>query len=555
VLLLAAPGGPRAADAGAATPDAAVRAYLAAGRAENWPAAARFLDLDALPEVARRVQGPRLARHLLVVLDRQAPLEHARLSQLELGDPADGLPEGVDRLGRVGPIELLLERRQVEPEPAVWRLSAGSVKAIPELYARFGYGWLGEYLPPPMFEVEFLGLWLWQWLGLAAVALGAALLAWVVERLAGAVARRLARRTESTLDDELIEGLRHPARAILAVGLFAAGNLLLVLAPAAYRVLFAGQRVLAVAVLAWFGLRTVELVGAGMLRRLAAQGRRAEAAVLPLATRAIKALVWVVASIALLRSLGFDVTGILAGLGVGGLAVALAAQKSIANLFGGVSLIADQPVRVGDACRLADGQTGTVEAIGMRSTRVRTLDRTLITIPNAEFSELRLENYGLRDRIRLHFVIGLRAETAPDQLRWCLTELRKLLVAHPRVSQAPAAPRVRLVGFSASALDVEVQAYAETTVWDEFLAVREDVLLRVLDLLAAAGTGLAYPTQTLHLARDAGLDAARRAEAIRRVAAWRESGSLPFPDLPETLAASLAGTLDYPPAGSAGARR
>jgi MscS family membrane protein len=551
----AAAAGPPAGPESASTPDGAVRRYLAAGRAESWSAAAEFLDLDALPEVARRLQGPRLARHLLVVLDRELPLEHLRLARDEEGDVSDGLIEGLDRLGRVGTVELLLERREVAPGSPVWRLSASSVKAIPELYGKFGYGALGDYLPASMFQAEFLGLRPWQWLGLGLVVLGALLLAWIVERLGGALARRVARRTATSLDDELVEGLRHPARAILAVTLFSAGNLALVLAPAAYRVLFPIERTLAAVALAWLALRAVDLVGAGTLRRLTAEGRRAEAAVLPLATRAIKGLVWVAAAIAMLSSLGLNVTGIIAGLGVGGLAVALAAQKSIANLLGGVSLIADQPVRVGDVCRLADGQMGTVEAIGMRSTRVRTLDRTLITIPNAEFSELRLENYGPRDRIRLHVMLGLRYETSPDQLRWVLTELRRLLAAHPRVNRDPTRPRVRLTGFSASALEVEVQAYVETTDWNEFLAVREDLLLRMLDLIAASGTGLAFPTQTLQLGRDAGLDPARSAEAARRVAAWREAGSLPFPDLPESVATELAGTLDYPPTGSAGARR
>ncbi len=126
-----------------------------------------------------------------------------------------------------------------------------------------------------------------------------------------------------------------------------------------------------------------------------------------------------------------------AGLGVGGIAIALAAQKTIENLFGGITLYGDSPVRVGDFCRFGD-KVGTVEEIGIRSTRVRTLDRTVVTIPNADFSNLQLENFAKRDRMRLFAMIGVRYETTPDQLRYILVEVRKLLYAHERVTADPA---------------------------------------------------------------------------------------------------------------------
>jgi MscS family membrane protein len=250
---------------------------------------------------------------------------------------------------------------------------------------------------------------------------------------------------------------------------------------------------------------------------------------------------------------GFNVTGLLAGLGVGGLAVALAAQKSIANLFGGVSLVADQPIRVGDFCKFGENKMGTVEEIGIRSTRVRTLDRTLVTIPNSEFSEMQLENFGARDRIRMYANLGLRYETSPDQLRHVLAELRKLLAAHPQISEAPA--RVRFVGFGAHSLDLELFAYVPTSDWNEFLKVREDVFLRVMDVVRESGTGFAFPSQTLYLGRDGGLDDERTREAESRVRSWRESGELPFPDFDEQTVTRIDGTLDYPPRGSAVAEK
>jgi MscS family membrane protein len=239
-----------------------------------------------------------------------------------------------------------------------------------------------------------------------------------------------------------------------------------------------------------------------------------------------------------------------AGLGVGGIAVALAAQKTVENLFGGLTLIADQPVKVGDFCRFGE-QVGTVERIGLRSTRVRTLDRTVVSIPNAEFANLKLENFADRDRIWLKVNLGLRYETTPDQLRHVLVHLRELLHAHPRIDPDPA--RVRFVGFGANSLDLEVYAYVRTRDYDEFLAVREDLYLRMMDVVAASGTAFAFPSQTVYRG-DQGLDAERAGRAEAEIQRWREEGTLPLPEFPADRVAGLRDSLDYPPKGSAQAR-
>jgi MscS family membrane protein len=247
-------------------------------------------------------------------------------------------------------------------------------------------------------------------------------------------------------------------------------------------------------------------------------------------------------------SLSVNVMALIAGLGVGGIAVALAAQKTIENLFGGVTLIADRPVRPGDFCRFGD-RVGTVEEIGLRSTRVRTLDRTIVTIPNAEFSTLQLENFAERDQIRFHTILGLRYETGSDQLRHVLASVRRLLLSHPRVSADPA--RVRFVQFGAYSLDLEIFAYVRTADWNEFLAIREDLLLRLMDIVEASGTGFAFPSETHYVARDEGLDTEKARLAAEEIRALREQSSLPLPDYAEETKAELSGSLDYPPKGSA----
>jgi MscS family membrane protein len=196
---------------------------------------------------------------------------------------------------------------------------------------------------------------------------------------------------------------------------------------------------------------------------------------------------------------GVPVYGIVAGLGVGGLAIALAAQPTIENLIGAMSLFADKPVRVGDLCQYGEA-TGVVEAIGLRSTRIRGADRTLTTIPNATLAKMPIVNFTRRDGILLNTVIGLRYETTPEQLRQLLAELRKLLLDHTRVAAETA--RARFVGFGDSSLNIELFAYVTTKDWLEFLAVREDLMLRVMDLVERSGTAIARPSQTLYLSRD-----------------------------------------------------
>jgi MscS family membrane protein len=192
---------------------------------------------------------------------------------------------------------------------------------------------------------------------------------------------------------------------------------------------------------------------------------------------------------------------------------------------------------------------GTVEEIGLRSTRVRTLDRTLITVPNSDFSEIQIENYGVRDRMRFYAVLGLRYETSPDQLRYVLAEIRKLLIAHPMVTDEPA--RARFIGFGAYSLDIEVFAYIQTSDWNEFLKIREDILMRFMDVVNDSGTGFAFPSQTLYLGKDGGLDSARTSNSEDCVEAWRQNNDLPFPDFPEDFVDRVSGTVDYPPLGSA----
>jgi MscS family membrane protein len=251
--------------------------------------------------------------------------------------------------------------------------------------------------------------------------------------------------------------------------------------------------------------------------------------------------------IAMLGSFGFDVTALVAGLGVGGIAIALGAQKTLENVFGGITLFANQPVRVGDVCRFGE-KLGIVEEIGLYSTRVRTLERTVVTVPNSEFASLQLENFGVRDKMLYNPTLGLRYETTPEQLRYVLVEVRKMLYAHPKVDPDPA--RIRFKSFGAYSLDLEIFTYVKSTDINDFLEVAEDLNLRIMDLVAAAGTSFAFPSQTMYFEQGEGIDRDAAREAEKAVQLWRERRELNLPRFPPERIAELRGKIDYPPEGS-----
>ena len=249
------------------------------------------------------------------------------------------------------------------------------------------------------------------------------------------------------------------------------------------------------------------------------------------------------------KALGLPVFSLIAGLGVGGLAVALAIRPTLENLVGGMILYSDRTVRVGDLCKFKD-HVGFVERIGVRSISVRALDQTLISVPNARFAEMEIISWADCDKRLIASTIGLRYETDPDQLRYILAKTREMFHAHPKIDKNTV--RVRFAGYGASSLDIDIRVYALTREWDEFYAIREDVLLRINDIVRNSGSGFAFPSRTLYVRQDDGLNEDKGKAAIEQVEAWRKSGKLPFPEMPSSSIDQLAGTVDYPPTGSFG---
>ncbi len=470
------------------TPRGAMARFMAACRNGEYAKAAEYLDLSQLKRSERAKRGPELARELEIVTDRVLWIDLEKPSTDRDGDPNDGLPPLRDSLGTIdtasGPVELLIGRVTEPNGPAVWKVSADTVAIIPELYEEYGWGPLARVLPAPFFELRLLSIRLWQWIGLALFGV----FVWLVSRLLRGVLIRgaqfvLARSDGAVSPSTLAAAIAEPLRLLLSLVVSAFGLPFLGLAVPVHRVLMGLLKSLAIVALTWLFLRILDEYAQRFERRLDRTRHARAVDTAHLGRRTIKVFVVVVAFIAALQNFGFNVTGLLAGLGVGGLAVALAAQKTVENLFGSISLVADQPVRLGDVCRFGD-TVGTVEDIGLRSTRIRTVSRTLVTIPNAQFSTLALENLSLRDRIPVRATLVLAPGTTASRVREVLAKLREEVAEVPKVEAASI--RAAFVRLDSQVLEVELFAYVLTTRWEEYVEVREQVLLAALEVVGGA---------------------------------------------------------------------
>jgi MscS family membrane protein len=281
--------------------------------------------------------------------------------------------------------------------------------------------------------------------------------------------------------------------------------------------------------------------------RALSHGHAGTGSLMLLGERILKAVIFVLGVLAVLSNLGFNMSTALAGLGIGGLAIGFGAQKTIENLFGGVSVLGDEVFRVGDVCRFGD-RTGVVEDIGLRSTRIRTDERTLVAIPNGTVATINLENLSSRDKILFKTTLSLRLDSKADHVRFVLAEIRKLLYSHSKVETQTV--RVRLTDAAGSSLSMEVLAYILTRDFNEFAAVREDLLLHILDVMEDSGGALAAPAQTLYLSRDTGPEKEKVEGALKKIAELRDGKQLPFPDYHANEISSFRGSIEYPPSES-----
>jgi MscS family membrane protein len=475
------------------SPRAAVRGFERAARRGDWDAAAKWLALP--PEEAGR--GPELARRLAAVLDRHLEIRLDLLSPRAAGDSADGLPVDREEIGRIPSAEMGTQPvrlvRIEAPPPPRWAFSPKTVQNVDAWYDELEDKWLRDRLPDWLFLAGPWQVQWWQWFAVLLFLPLVALLAFPARPLLRALVHALPVGGDRTAQD-LATGMGTPTLAVLGALVYRAAASSVLVTVAAQRVLGGLLGAVLIAALTWWALRAITMAVRLLPDADIAGGRPGVRSALQLGGRVAKVLVVIAGVIGLFADFGYPVGTLLAGLGIGGIAVALGAQKTLEHFFGSVSLGLDQPIRVGDWVKVEDFE-GEVEAIGLRSTRIRTLERTLVSLPNGKLAEMRTENFAERDRIRLHALIGVEYGTAPATLR----AVRDALEATLRADAATWPDRVvvRLKEFGAYALQLEVMAWCRTTDADTFRAWREGMLLRFLEVLGAHGVRLAYPTQTI----------------------------------------------------------
>ncbi len=477
------------------TPQSSIFNFLEACHSNNFLLASQYLDLRRINAEERSTQGPELARQLAAILDRDPKFEVQHLSNSPEGNLGDGLRPDFDELDsfRVnGQTVSLQMQRENEQGVAVWLISADSVPRIPQLSGVERESPIEKRLPQSLVRTQFIDTPLWIWIALFLLALIVSVLSRLLSRIVIAVITPVVKHYAKTLQSYRLEIFIEPLRLLVSIAVFRA--CMEAVSPSALvrDYLLRLLAFLFILGAASFLMRVVDVVSDRAASRLDPRQRALSYSVFPLFVRVVKIFIFCLAVLYVLSRWGYSTTTILAGLGVGGIAIALAAQKTLENLFGSVSLITDRPVLVGDFCQFA-GQTGTVEDIGLRSTRIRTLDRTVVTIPNSVFSTLTLENLSRRDRMWFHPTLHLRRDTTPEQIQQMMDAVTKILEGHPEVDSSGVP--LRFTKITNESFDLDIFSYVLTADYNKYLKVQSELLLKIVEAASKLNIGFAVPFQ------------------------------------------------------------
>jgi MscS family membrane protein len=488
------------------TPKQSGDAFVSALDVSDYERAAEYLDLRNIRGEAKEFTGPQLARRFEVVLQRGEWTDVADLADDPAGRQNDGLPGYRDSIGRVlhegEEVTLLMQRVPRGDGEFIWKISNATVSQIPALYESYGYPDAIEELRRVLPKVTIMGYALFKWV--SALALGA------VTYLAVFVIALIIRRT---MGDPDAPSHRNIVRfLILPFGVWATFIAMNLTAEQLGRGVtaetIARYSPLTVLITGWVMFAATSLLGQLYANRLRASGRVGSEVLVKPVENALKLIIAAACILIYMDKIGINITTVLAGLGVGGVAVALALQRPMEDVFGAVTLYAQQPVRIGDFCRF--GQiTGTVEEIGLRTTKVRTLANTLIAVPNSQLVNESIDNISARRKILYSPRLRLGYDTPSETVRRVLEGIRALLAEDDRVLDE--GMRVRFVEIADDSLQIEIFAHIDTTVWADFLEISEDLNLKILEVIARTGTSLALPASTLKIQPD-------DAETLRAVA-------------------------------------
>lgn len=493
---------------GRGTPKGMIQGFLSAVGSENYEQAAKYLDLRSLSAMRQKTDGPGLARDLQTLLDQGGWVAAgSKLSDSPEGDQKDNLASKVDLVGTISAgkksVDILAERHDEADVGPVWQISRETVESIPLLLEKMATGPLDRLLPTPLIENKWYGVPVGHWAAIFSIAACAMFASWLLTFGVIYLIRLVWRASRSGHARHVLEAFVLPIRVYIALGMFA------VLAQASGISIVARQNFILIAEIAawlslwWFLWRIIDIIAESVQERMTRQKKSSALSSVVFFRRSSRLILAAIAIALAMDRMGMNVTAWFAALGVGGLALAFGAQKTLENFVVGLTLIIDQPLRIGDLCKIGDVM-GTVEDIGMRSTRIKPLTGTIVTIPNGTLASVSVENYTMRTHYWFHPMIGLRYETTPPQMRQFLTKLRAYLLGHDFVEKEFF--RVHFVDLGKDNLTVEVFAYIIAESFEVSLNHREELLLGIMELVNAEGLGFAFPSQTVYLAKDSGTE-------------------------------------------------
>lgn len=533
---------------GRETPNGTLFGFLQAVQAENYTTAAQYLQLSP---ARRAAQGEQFATELKAVLDSAFVGSLRTISTNPEGSPQPGIPSDRERVGTLSvddnEVDVILVRVTDPSVGKIWLFSADTLARIPELYDQVQAHEVESHVPKALVKVHFLGMSVWLWLALLIAIPVAAGLAWILIEIVAFPLMwwRGIRKLPQLNDWRKVSG---PIWLVLGVVIHRILVSFLGMPLLHRHHYYMTARVVFIVAIGWLALRALSRGMQRLRDRAIARGHTGTGSLVLLGQRVLKALVVIAAGLAVMGGLGFNLTTALAGLGIGGLAIGFGAQKTIENLFGGISLLGDEVIRVGDTCNF-NGRVGTIEDISLRSTRIRTVERTELSIPNGALATMNIENLSRRDKFLFNPNLGLRPETTPDQLRYVLSAARRMLYQHPKVETVSA--RIRLSGLEQGWPVLEVFTYILTRDGNEFPAIREDILLRLMSIVEDAGTGFTFPSQNVYLGRNQSIDKTKAEQVEAQVQEWRDQRQLPFPDFTPSEIAEIRDSLPYPAPESA----
>lgn len=476
-----------------------VKGFFSATSKGDYQQAAEYLDLSSLPRWMDKSQGPKLARNLKIVLDKAGLwVDFNLVSSDPKGHLEDGLPANRESLGRIKTpertVDIELRRIRREDGVYIWKFSNRTVAQIPHLYKYYGYGHFEQTLSRIFPDVTLFGWQAWQW----ALFLGLTVLAYLVALVLTWLAALFLRRRQTDLSTQLADIITGPVR--IFVWLILAGVGAEVVGPSATIKGWLRAGLLVTVAFTWAALRLTDFCRDYLAERFRKTGQE-EAIVLlrPVATFTKIAIV-LIAVMVWLDNIGFKVSTILASLGVGGIAVALAAQDTIKNFLGSIMILLDKPYHVGQRI-VVKGHDGIVEEIGLRSTKMRLLTGHQATVPNEEMARIDIENIGRRPHIRRLTNIGIPYDTPVEKVERAVKIIEDILQDHEGMDpEFP--PRVYFNEFNRDSLNIIVLYWYHPPAFWDFLALNQRVNTQIMQEFENEGIKFAFPTTTTYLARD-----------------------------------------------------